>query len=154
MPPKANAECVCAMEDVLAVSTRPYDPQRPVGCLEEARQQRVAETRGPMPAAPGQLARSDYADERHGTANLCMGFEPLAGQRRVTVTDRRTTIDFAHVIRDVVEVHSPQAATIVLGMDTRNTHTPAAWYEACEPAEARRLLERLERHHTPKHGRW
>lgn len=142
------------MEDVLAVYTRPYDPQRPVVCLDEASKQLVAETRVPLPAAPGKLARSDYEYERKGTANLFMVFEPLAGQRRVTVTERRTAIDFAHVIRDLVEAYSPQADTIVLVMDNLNTHKPAALYEAFEPAEARRLLERLEIHHTPKHGSW
>ena len=142
------------MEDVLEVYTRPYDPQRPVVCLEEASKQLVAETRVPMPAAPGKLARIDYEYERKGTANLFMVFEPLAGQRRVTITERRTAIDFAHVIRDLVEAYSPQADTIVLVMDNLNTHKPAALYEAFEPAEARRLLERLEIHHTPKHGSW
>ena len=92
------------MEDVLEVSTRSYDPQRPVGCLDEASKQWVAATRVPIPAAPGELERIDYEYERQGTANLFMVFEPLAGQRRVTVTDRRTAIDFAHVIRDVVDV--------------------------------------------------
>jgi hypothetical protein len=154
IPPKANAEFVCAMEDVLAGYTRPDDPQRPVVCLDEASKQLVAETRVPMPAAPGKLARSDDEDERKGTANLFMVFEPLAGQRRVTVTERRTAIDFAHVIHDLVEAYSPQADTIVLVMDHLNTHKPAALYEAFEPAEARRLLERLEMHHTPKHGSW
>jgi len=154
IPPKANAEFVCAMEDVLEVYPRPYDPQRPVVCLEEASKPLVAETRVPIPAAPGKLARIDDEYERKGTANLFMVFEPLAGQRQVTVTDRRTAIDFAHVIRDVVDVYSPQADPLVLVMDNLNTHKPAALYEAFEPAEARRLLARLEIHHTPKHGRW
>ena len=107
-----------------------------------------------MPTAPGKRVRIDDESARQGTANLCMVCEPWAGQRRVTVTDRRTAIDVAHVIRAVVDVDSPQAATIVLVMDHRNIHTPAAWYEACEPAEARRLWERLEMHHTPKQGSW
>jgi hypothetical protein len=154
IPPNANAEFVCAMEDVLEVYTRPYDPQRPVVCLDEASKQLVADTRVPIPAAPGKLERIDYAYERQGTANLFMVCEPLAGQRQVTVTDRRTAIDCAHVIRDVVDVYSPPADTIVLVMDNLNTHQPAALYEAFEPAEARRLLERLEIHHTPKHGSW
>ena len=154
MPPKANAEFVCAMEDVLEVYPRPDDPQRPVVCLDEASKPLVAETRVPIPAAPGKLARSDDEYERKGTANLFMVFEPLAGQRRVTVTERRTAIDFAHVIHDLVAASSPQADTIVLVMDHLNTHKPAALYEAFEPAEARRLLERLEMHHTPKHGSW
>ncbi len=114
------------MEDVLAVSTRPYDPQRPVVCLDEASQPLVAETRVPIPAAPGKLERIDDAYERQGTANLCMVFEPLAGQRQVTVTDRRTAIDFAHGVREVVDVHSPHADTIVLVMDNLNTQKPAA----------------------------
>ena len=142
------------MEDVLEVYTRPYDPQRPVVCLDEASKQLVAETRVPIPAAPGELERIDYEYARQGTANLFMVFEPLAGQRRVTVTDRRTAIDFAHVIRDVVDAHYPQADTIVLVMDNLNTRKPASLYEAFEPAEARRLLPHLEIHHTPKHGSW
>lgn len=100
MPPTANAEFVCAMEDVREVSTRPYDPQRPVVGLEEASKHLGAETRGPLPAAPGKRERIEYAYERKGTANLFMVFEPLAGQRQVTVTDRRTAIDFAHVVRE------------------------------------------------------
>jgi hypothetical protein len=154
IPPIANADFVCAMEDVLEVYTRPYDPQRPVVCLDEASKQLVAETRVPLPTSPGKLARIDYEYERKGTANLFMAFEPLAGQRRVTVTDRRTAVDFAHVIRALVEVHYPQASTIVLVMDNLNTHKLASLYEAFDPAEARRLLERLEIHHTPKHGSW
>ncbi len=154
IPPQANAEFVGAMEDVLEVYTRPYDPQRPVVCLDETSTQLVAETRVPIPAAPGTLERIDYEYERQGTAHRFMVCEPLAGQRQVTVTDRRTAIDCAHVIRDVVDVYYPQADTIVLVMDNLNTHKPAAVYEAFEPAEARRLLERLEIHHTPKHGSW
>jgi len=149
IPPNANAEFVCAMEDVLEVYTRPYDPQRPVVCLDEASKQLVADTRVPIPAAPGKLERIDDEYERKGTATLFMVCEPLAGQRQVTVTERRTAIDVAHVIRDVVDVYYPQADTIVLVMDNLNTHKPAALYEAFEPAEARRLLERLEIHHTP-----
>jgi len=154
IPPNANAEFVCAMEDVLEVYTRPDDSQRPVVCLDEASKPRVAETRVPIPAAPGKLERIDYAYERKGTARLFMVFEPWAGQRQVTGTDRRTAIDVAPVIRDVVDVSYPQADTIVLVMDNLNTHKPAALYEAFGPAEARRLWERLEIHHTPQHGSW
>jgi hypothetical protein len=154
MPPNAHAACVWAMDDVLDVSTRPDDPPRPVGCLEEARKPLVAATRGPMPAAPGKLARSEDEDERQGPAQLCMVFEPWAGPRRVTVTERRTAIDCAPVLRDVGEAYAPQAHTIVLVMDTRNPPKPAALSEACEPAAARRLLARLEMHHTPTQGRW
>jgi len=154
IPPQANAECVGALEDVLEVYTRPYDPQRPVVCLDEASKPLVAETRVPIPAAPGQLERIDDEDERQGTANLFMVCEPVAGQRPVTVTDCRTAIDLAHVIRDVVDVDYSQADPIGLVMDHLNTPKPAAWYEAFEPAEARRLWARLELHHTPKPGSW
>jgi len=154
IPPQANAEFVCAMEDVLEVYTRPYDPQRPQVCVDETSKQLVAETRVPIPAAPGQPKRVDYEYERKGTANLFMVFEPLAGQRRVKVTERRTAVDFAHLIREVVDEQYPQAEKIVLVMDNLNTHKPASLYEAFEPAEARRLLERLELHYTPKHGSW
>jgi hypothetical protein len=154
IPPQANAEFVCAMEDVLAVYTRPYDPRRPQVCLDETSKQLVAETREPIPAAPGQPERVDYEYERQGTANLFMVFEPLAGQRRVTVTERRTAVDFAHVIQELVDVQYPQAEKILLVMDNLNTHKPASLYEAFAPAEARRLIERLEIHYTPKHGSW
>jgi hypothetical protein len=154
IPPKANAEFVCAMEDVLEVYHRPYDPKKPQVCLDEASKQLVAETRAPLPAEPGQVAREDYEYERCGTANLFMLFEPLAGQRHVQVTQRRTATDFAQVIRYLVDYLYPDAETIVLVMDNLNTHKLASLYEAFEPAEARRLLERLEIHYTPKHGSW
>jgi transposase len=154
IPPQANAEFVCAMEDVLEVYTRPYDPRRPQVCIDETSKQLVAETRVPIPAAPGQPERIDYEYERQGTANLFMVFEPLAGQRRVQVTERRTAIDFAHVIQELVDEQYPQAEKIVLVMDNLNTHKPASLYEAFAPAEARRLTERLEIHYTPKHGSW
>jgi hypothetical protein len=142
------------MEDVLEVYTRPYDPQRPQVCLDETSKQLVAETRVPIPAAPGQPERVDDEYERKGTANLFMVFEPLAGQRRVKVTERRTAVDFAYLIRELVDEQYPQAEKIVLVMDNLNTHKPASLYEAFPPAEARRVLERLEMHDTPKHGRW
>ena len=142
------------MEEVLEVYTRPYDPRRPQICLDETSTQLVAETRAPIPAAPGQSARVDDAYERQGTAHLFRVFEPLAGQRQVKVTERRTAIDFAEVIQELVDVQYPQAEKIVLVMDNLNTHTPASLYEAFAPAEARRLMERLEIHDTPKHGSW
>jgi DDE superfamily endonuclease len=154
IPPQANAAFVCAMEDVLEVYTRPYDPRRPQVCLDETSKQLVAETRTPLPAAPGQPERVDYEYARQGTAHLCMVFEPLAGQRRVKVTERRTAVDFAHLIQELVDEQYPQAEKIVLVMDNLNTHTLASLYEAFTPTEARRLLERLEIHHTPKHGSW
>ena len=154
IPPNANADFVCAMEDVLEVYQRPYNPQHPVVCLDEATKQLVKETRCTIPAAPGRPERSDYEYERNGTANLFMIFEPLAGRRRVKVTDRRTKVDFAQVIREIVEEDYPDVETIVLVMDNLNTHKPASLYEDFEPAEARRILDRLEIHYTPKHGSW
>ena len=154
IPPHANAEFVCAMEDVLEVYTRPYDPTHPVVCLDETSKQLVAETRTPLPVEPGQPQRVDYEYERQGTANLFMAVEPLAGQRYVTVTDRRTAVDFARIVKDLLEVRYPHADKVVLVLDNLNTHKPAALYQAFEPAVAWRLLERLEIHHTPKHGSW
>ncbi len=154
IPPQANAEFVCAMEDVLEVYTRPHDPARPVVCLDELSKQLVAETRLPIPAQPGHPERVDYEYERQGTANLFLTCEPLVGQRHVTVTEQRTAVDFAHEVRDLLEVRYTHAEKVVLVMDNLNTHKPAALYEAFEPAVARALIERLEIHHTPKHGSW
>ncbi len=154
IPPQANAEFVCAMEDVLEVYKRPQDPERPVVCLDETSKQLIGETRTPIPAVPGQPERIDYEYERHGTANLFMTFEPLAGWRWVKVTERRTAVDFAEVLRELSDVHYPDAKKIVLVMDNLNTHKPASLYEAFAPAEARRLAERFEIHYTPKHGSW
>ncbi|WP_154724881.1 IS630 family transposase, partial [Candidatus Contendibacter odensensis] len=152
IPPQANAEFVCAMEDVLEVYTRPYDPARPVICRDEISKQWVAQTRLPIPAQPGQPERVDDEYERRGTANLFLTCEPLVGQRHVTVTGQRTAVDFAHEVRDLREVRYPHAEKGVLVMDHLNTHKPAALYQAFEPALARSLIERLEIHHTPKHG--
>ena len=154
IPPQQNAEFVAAMEDVLEVYHRPYGPARPVVCLDEQSKQLIKETRTPIPAAPGRPERTDYEYERNGTANLFMLFEPLGGWRHVKVTARRTRSDFAEVIRELVDVHFPQAEKIVLVMDNLNTHKPASLYEAFPPAEARRLIEKLEIHYTPKHGSW
>jgi hypothetical protein len=154
IPPQANAAFVCALEDVLEVYTRPYDPARPVVCLDEISKQLVAETRTPLPPEPGQVERFDCEYERHGTANLFLTCEPLIGRRHVTVTAQRTALDFAHEVRDLLEVRYPRAEKVVLVMDNLNTHTPAALYQAFEPGIARHLVERLEIHHTPKHGSW
>ena len=153
LPPEQNADFVCAMEDVLEVYQRPHDLQRPVVCFDEQSRQLTKETRRVVPAAPGRSARVDYEYERNGTANLFMIFEPLAGKRRVKVTDRRTALDFAEVIRELVDSY-PMAEKIVLVMDNLNTHKMASLYEAFVPDEARRLIERLEVHYTPKHGSW
>jgi hypothetical protein len=154
IPPQANAAFVCAMEDVLEVYTRPSDPRRPQVCVDESRQQRVAATRAPSPATPGQPERVDDEYERKGTANLFMVCEPLAGQRRVKVTERRTAVALAHLRREVSDEQYPQAEKMVLVMDNRNTHQLASLDEACTPVEARRLIARFDLHSPPKHGSW
>ena len=154
IPPSANADFVCVMEDVLQVSKRPYDPARPVVCLDETSKQLIGETRTPVPAEPGPLQRIDYEYERKGTANRFMVFEPLAGRRWVEATARRTAVDFATVVRRWADEYYPHAEKIVLVMDNRNTPKLASLYEAFTPEEARRLAERLEIHYTPKHGSW
>jgi hypothetical protein len=142
------------MEDVLEVYKRPYDPARPVVCLDETSKQLVGEVATPVPAAPGQVAHYDYEYVRHGVANLFMIFEPLAGQRDVEVTDRRTKKDYAECLRKISDRMYPEAKVIVLVQDNLNTHTPASLYEAFDPAEAKRLADRFELHYTPKHGSW
>jgi len=142
------------MEDVLEVYTRPYDERFPQVCLDEKSKQLAGEVREPLAAGPGRVARYDYEYERKGTANLFIVCEPLVGWRHISVTERRTKVDWAHCIKELVDVHYPHAEKIVLVLDNLNTHTPAALYEAFDPAEARRLLERVEIHYTPKHGSW
>jgi hypothetical protein len=154
IPPQANAGFVANMEDVLEVYQRPHDPQRPVVCLDETTKQMIAETRAPIPAAPGRKARHDYEYERNGVASLFMMFAPLEGWRCVKVTDRHAAIDYAHVLKDLSDTHFPEAAKIVLVQDNLSTHTPASLYAAFPAAEARRLVERFEWHYTPKHGSW
>jgi transposase len=154
IPPKHNAEFVWRMEDILEVYTWPYDPRRPLVCLDEMPEQLLADMRPPLPMQPGRPARVDYEYERRGTANLFLACEPLAGRRWVEVTDRRTALDWAQQIKILVDARYPEAERIVLVLDNLNTHTPAALYEAFAPAEAKRLADRLEIHYTPKHGSW
>jgi hypothetical protein len=154
IPPKASAEFVWKMEDVLEVYKRPYDPKRPLVCLDETSKQLVGETRTPLPVGPGREARYDYGYRRNGVANLFMIFEPLAGKRRVKVTARRTKPDWAECVREMVDEMYPETDQIVLVMDNLNTHTPASLYEAFPPDEAKRIADRLEIHYTPKHGSW
>ena len=142
------------MEDVLEVYHRRYRDNEVLVCLDETSKQQVKETRLPRPARPGEPACYDYEYERNGVSNLFMLFAPLAGWRRVEVTDRRTKADWARVVKQLVDVDYPDKDRIVLVMDNLNTHHPASLYEAFEPAEARRLAERLEIHYTPKHGSW
>jgi hypothetical protein len=142
------------MEDVLEVYKRPYDPQRPVVCLDETSKQLIGEVATPVLAAPGQVAYYDYEYVRNGVANIFMISEPLAGQREVEVTDRRTKQDYALCLRKIADEMYPDAEVIVLVQDNLNTHSPASLYEAFAPAEARRLMNRFEVHYTPKHGSW
>ncbi len=148
------------MEDVLDVYKRPYDPARPQVCIDEASKQLLSDVREPIAMQPceedlsGQSMKVDSEYKREGTANLFMISEPLAGKRHVEVTDTRTRVDFAHVIKNLVDVQYPKAEVIVVVMDNLNTHGPASLYEAFPPDEAKRLADKLEIHHTPKHGSW
>jgi transposase len=145
---------VAKLEDVLDVYQRLYDPARPVVCLDEVSKELHSTPRGALPIQPGQTACQDYEYERHGTANLFLSVEPLRGYRRVRVTDQCTKLDFAEVLRCVVDEDYPDAAVVVLVTDNLNTHTSACLYERFEPAEARRIASKLEWHYTPEHGSW
>jgi len=142
------------MEDVLDVYTRPYNPRRPQICMDETHTQLLGDVRDPLPVAPGRSARHDPEYVRGGVANLFLICEPLRGWRHVSVTARRTGIDWAHCVREMVDVHYPDAEKIVLVMDQLNTHTVASLYEAFPPTEAKRIANRLEIRYTPKHGSW
>jgi hypothetical protein len=142
------------MEDILDVYERPSDPRRPQVCMDETSKQLVGETRTPLPVRPGRPVRIDYESVRHGVRNLFLWVEPLAGRRHVQVTERRTKQDWARFIRDLVDVHYPDAERVVLVLDNRNTHVPGALYDTFPPPEARRILGRLELHYTPPHGSW
>ena len=142
------------MEDVLDLYAEAYDPARPVVCFDEQPRQLIEEVRPPVPAAPGRPQRIDYEYRRQGTANLFLSFEPLAGWRHVEVTAQRTATDFAQQMQALVDVHYPAATVINVVLDNLSTHSPAALYQAFPPAEARRILKRLEFHFTPKHGSW
>ena len=142
------------MEDVLDVYQRPYDPVRPQVCIDEASKQLIDEVRAPLPTRPGQPQLFDHEYKRNGTANLFMMIEPLTGRCEVKVTDQHTRIDWAHLMRELVDVHYPQAETIILVTDNLNTHDKASLYEAFTPEEAKRIADKLEIHYTPKHGSW
>lgn len=154
IPPEKSGEFVAAMEDVLDVYKRPYDPKHPMICMDEQPIQLVKETRSPLPCEPGQPARYDYEYERNGMANAFMFGEPLRGKRRVAVRERKTAQDWAQEIKHLLDVDYPTAEKVVLVMDNLNTHKIASLYEAFDPQEANRLTKRLEIHHTPKHGSW
>jgi hypothetical protein len=142
------------MEDVLDVYTQPYDPNFPQVCMDESSKQLIGETRTPMPCTPGHPGCFDFEYERKGVANLFLFCEPLRGWRQVTVTRQRTKVDWAYAIQYLVDVQYPHAIKIRLVMDNLNTHTKAALYDVFEPAEAKRLADKLEIHYTPKHGSW
>jgi hypothetical protein len=142
------------MEDVLDVYERPVDPKRPTVCVDELHKQLIGEKRVPIAPEAGRLERYDYEYVRNGTANTFLAFEPLAGRRITKVTDRRTRIDWAEFIRELVDVHYAWAEVIVLVLDNLNIHAIASLYEAFEPEEAHRIARKLEIHYTPKHGSW
>jgi hypothetical protein len=142
------------MEAILDLYAEPYDLRYPLVCFDESPYQLLSEGRQPLPAAPGQPARYDDAYRREGTCHLFMCFEPLQGWRHVKITDRRTTQDCAHCMRDLVDIHFPKAAVISVVVDNLNTHTPAALYATFPPAEAWRIIRKLDFHYTPTHGSW
>lgn len=142
------------MEDILTVYELPYDSEFPVVCLDESFKQLVGEVRPAIPMSPGQSLRMDDEYVRKGIGEIFMAVEPLGGKRFVEVTERRTRTDWAHFVRDLVDVHYPGAKKIRLVEDNLNIHSLASLYEAFPPAEAQRLAEKLELHFTPKHGSW
>jgi hypothetical protein len=142
------------MEDVIQTYLLPYNPAYPVVCFDEASKQLFGEVRGPLPTRPGSPAKQDYEYERLGVCNQLMMCEPLRGWRHVKVSERRTRKDYAHCLRELAEVHYPRAGKIRLVQDNLNTHDGASLYEAFPPATARRILDRIEWHYTPKHGSW
>jgi len=142
------------MEDVLEVYARAYDPKRPVVCMDESGKQLVGEAVPPIPLAPGHPALVDDEYVRNGVASIFLDAGPLAGKRNVTVTERRTRVDWAHYVKQMLDTRYPLADKVALVMDNLNTHSTASLYEAFGPAEALRLAQRLEIHHTPKHGSW
>jgi len=149
-----SSEFVAAMEDVLELYAEPYDPRRPVVCFDETSPQLLGEARPTLPARPGLPRRQDYEYRRPGTRNLFLTCEPLRGWRHVAITQRRTMVDFAHQMRWLVDQAYPEVPVVRVVLDNLNTHRPASLYEAFPAAEARRIVKRLEFHHTPKHGSW
>ena len=152
--PKVDGEFAARMEDVLALYAEPPNPQRPVVCFDETPRQLIGEARVPTRAEPGKRARFDYEYVRNGTANVFMFIDVNRPWRHAKVTDQRTALDFADCMKDLVDVHYPQAQRIRVVLDNLSTHSPGALYERFTPAEARRILDRLEFHYTPKHASW
>lgn len=154
IPPKEDAEFVACMEDILDIYELPYDPMRPVVCMDEKPYQLLGDARDPLPLRPGADTKTDHEYIRNGTCSIFVFVEPLGGTRHVSVRERRTAVDWALEIRHLADVMYPDVEKIVLVMDNLNTHRPASLYKAFPPEEARRILKRLEIHHTPKHGSW
>jgi DDE superfamily endonuclease len=142
------------MEDVLDLYDEPYDPKRPVICFDETPYQLIEEVRKPLPPEANQPERYDFEYKRNGSVNLFAFFQPLAGWRHVEVTQRRTKVDFAKQMKDLVDIYCSEAEVIRLVVDNLNIHNPAALYEVFEPQEARRIIQKLEFHYTPKHASW
>ena len=154
IPAQANAEFVFCMEDILELYHLSYDARFPLVCFDESSKQLIAETRTPLPMKSGEVMRYDYEYKRQGVRNLFLFFEPLRAWRHIEVTERRTKVDFAACMKDLVDKWYPEAEKIRVVLDNLNTHKPSSLYAAFPPEEARRLLERLEFHYTPKHGSW
>lgn len=154
IPAEKSGEFVAHMEDILELYALAYDPQIPMVCMDEASRQHIKETRTPIPMSPGSIEKYDCEYERNGVSNVFMFFEPLGGTRHVQITDRRTKEDWAHAVKDMVDIHYPEAAKIRLVMDNLNTHGIGSLYETFPAAEALRIAKKLEIHHTPKHGSW
>ena len=154
IPPKQDAAFVANMEDILEIYKRPYNPVMPVICMDEQPTQLIKETRKKIAVEPGKVERVDYEYERNGTAANFMFTEPLGGWRKVNVRQRKTAIDWAYEMKELLDEDYADADKVILVMDNLNTHKVASFYEAFEPKEARRLIERLEIHYTPKHGSW
>lgn len=154
IPPKANAAFVCAMEDILVIYQLPYNPLRPVVCMDESSKQLLKETRIPIALQPSQVKRFDTEYERNGTYNIFLSCEPLKGWRNVEITDSRTKVDWAHYIKKLLNGKYADVEKILLVSDNLNTHNASSFYEAFPPQEAREIVEKLEFHYTPKHGSW
>ncbi len=152
--PKVDAAYVACMEDVLELYAEPCDPMHPVICFDESPTQLIGQVRPPVPAAPGQLERFDFEYRRNGTANLFVFLDAHRPWRKVKVTERRAAADFSACMRELTDIHFPEAEKIRVVLDNLSTHSPAALYNSFEPAEARRVLRRLEFHYTPKHASW
>jgi hypothetical protein len=153
IPPEQNGNFVANMEMVLDVYKRPFNPRFPVVCMDESPKQLISETKVPISASPGYSAKYDYEYRRCGVCNIFIACEPLAGNRMIKITERRTKIDWAYFIEDIAEKYE-SAEKIILVMDNLNTHTPGSLYETFQPEKAKELWDRFEFVYTPKHGSW